>query len=1492
MKKTVINILKRLRLRTWVAIILLAILLPIAAFALFKPSTSEASWYNDSFAFRIRLDFNNAGSAVTNQKVKFDIDTASLISASKLQANCADVRFTDSNGVLLRHYLDTGVAGCNNASSDYYVLFPEIVADDNFAYMYYGNPAAVDIGQTSQFAEATFSTTPALGSEEESEGPLAYWSLNEAADNTCEGGTNDVCDNSGQEKDGSITGATWQNEELCISRTCMNFDGTDDNITFSNTISGIQSVSFWLKIFNNSTTQEILDLNGTDYITSVNGTLTAAGFGTETIYIDGVAGATTLTPSRWHHVVITSASSFSGSAIKLAQVSASYGNIVLDEIKIYSYQRSATQVKNELLGNIEGTAVTFGGSQTNKSLSDGLLGYWKMDEVSGNANDASGNSLTLTNNGTTTYVNGKFGSGSEHVPASSQHFSTATAINDIKTVSFWTNPDTTTNYYVSLNSSAYITSSSGTLDATGFTNPKIYVNGIESTTIAANEWQFVTITSDIGLNADAFYIGRQSTNYYDGTLDEIRLYTVILNPGEINNLYSMSPLPIAYWDFDEKSGTSLYDSSGNNLSGTLAASMTNDDHIKGKFGNAIDLDGLNDDINLDSSASTVERYKSGTISFWMKQNSAQGTTLAFPFSLTQGTFDYNYTYVSVGNTTGSYADESICFGTRRNDVTLLVYCYRNGTGYFADDQWHHISIVTGDGNYMYVDGNKVSVSFNFGSTSTVEFSDISNVANMRIGSRVLSGSTTGYLHGVIDEMKIYNYARTAEQVIEDMNAGHPVAGSPIGSQTVYFAMDEGYGTTLNNQVETQQAITGTISGATWTTGTSCKINNCLDFDGTDDVTTITNTNDIDFDVGLSSGFSFTTWFNADSDGEADTGQIFQKGTNTYCRTDTETASTVSVECNLDLATTDANVNITGVSINEWHHLALVYDDASTITVFIDGVERGSNTGTGTTSTDSSNLLIGGTTTANFDGSIDEFKVYAAALTDEGVRIDFNANSAINFGTGNIENIDSLDGIVPGPIAWYDIENKNTNSTLYDISSNGNDLSLIGKTNEDWLPGKIGKSLKFNGDKTKYAGGDIYVDPGNNLTISAWVYPTVSDEVSFVTGAHESCLTSNRYWSPFEILINGGYFEYQIHQTTDCTTGFLWDIYRSSYGQLPLNKWSHISVTVSSNDTEARTVTMYVNGLSYGRSQTDNFTTTGAFSGRTYFTFIGSDGDTDQGTGENNDGFKGKIDDVKYYNSVLTSEQIRYLYDKGAPGSHWQFDECEGNIAHGTGVLDNNATITIGGTGSYTSTGTCDSGVGTEAWNGGTNGKINGSIAFDGTDDYIDLGDNSEYEFSSSTSEFSITTWIKMSALENHKTIFSKYKANTAAREYMFIIYNGKPYFLLSEDGTSSNARVEYTTNFTASIETWYHVAFTVNMATDNYRIFVNGKEESTTDSGSVISTLYAGAGRAMIGAVDYSSSSPDLFFSGSIDDLRLYNYELSSSQIKKIMNDGSVRFGD
>ena len=67
-----------------------------------------------------------------------------------------------------------------------------------------------------------------------------------------------------------------------------------------------------------------------------------------------------------------------------------------------------------------------------------------------------------------------------------------------------------------------------------------------------------------------------------------------------------------------------------------------------------------------------------------------------------------------------------------------------------------------------------------------------------------------------------------------------------------------------------------------------------------------------------------------------------------------------------------------ITDRRWHHIA-VTNDAGTLTLYIDGVSAG--TGTGTASAASATVYLGDDGTSSpFDGAIDEFAIYDAALT--------------------------------------------------------------------------------------------------------------------------------------------------------------------------------------------------------------------------------------------------------------------------------------------------------------------------------------------------------------------------------------------------------------------------------------------------------------------------------------------------------------------------------
>jgi len=79
---------------------------------------------------------------LTNYQASLAINTATLISASKMQADCDDIRLTDNTGQALSFYIDENSEVCNSSSTRIYFKYPQIPTSGALVYFYYGNSSA------------------------------------------------------------------------------------------------------------------------------------------------------------------------------------------------------------------------------------------------------------------------------------------------------------------------------------------------------------------------------------------------------------------------------------------------------------------------------------------------------------------------------------------------------------------------------------------------------------------------------------------------------------------------------------------------------------------------------------------------------------------------------------------------------------------------------------------------------------------------------------------------------------------------------------------------------------------------------------------------------------------------------------------------------------------------------------------------------------------------------------------------------------------------------------------------------------------------------------------------------------------------------------------------------------------------------------------------------------------------------------------------------
>ena len=284
-----------------------------------------------------------------------------------------------------------------------------------------------------------------------------------------------------------------------------------------------------------------------------------------------VYGSTNLNDGRWHHVAFTYSGANDASGILLyvdgsaetltTLINTDPGTLVdtgikigqfapnlnffdgkMDDVRIYNRALSAGEVAGLYT---MGTATV--NASTNALNTNGLVGQWSFDgkqtvwtsSSAATTLDTSGNNYTgtLTNMSRATSVTeGKIGQAIDF-GGTNQYVSVGAGYNGVKSVSFWIKPDSTTKKIIDLNGTANIEVVAQTIAANGFTSPTIYVDGAVSSIIDTN-WHFVTITTGTSINASAVDIGRVSSGYFDGKLDDVRFYSSALSTTEVASLYN------------------------------------------------------------------------------------------------------------------------------------------------------------------------------------------------------------------------------------------------------------------------------------------------------------------------------------------------------------------------------------------------------------------------------------------------------------------------------------------------------------------------------------------------------------------------------------------------------------------------------------------------------------------------------------------------------------------------------------------------------------------------------------------------------------------------------------------------------------------------------------------------------------------------------------------------------------------------------------------
>jgi hypothetical protein len=200
---------------------------------------------------------------------------------------------------------------------------------------------------------------------------------------------------------------------------------------------------------------------------------------------------------------------------------------------------------------------------------------------------------------------------------------------------------------------------------------------------------------------------------------------------------------VGWWNFDEVSGKTAADSSGEGHNGTLKGSLSFDGNsVTGHVGKALQFSGGDNYVEIVGYKGIVGT-QARTVAAWIKTKRDNGQILSWGLDEGGGMFIFGYVQ-----------------GRRRIGVTPQGgYLYMNAKTH--DDAWHHVAAVVEEAELpnlhdhvkIYKDGEVAEI-HDIGILDLWPIDTISDL-DVRIGK--------GF-EGVIDDVRIYDRALSAEEI--------------------------------------------------------------------------------------------------------------------------------------------------------------------------------------------------------------------------------------------------------------------------------------------------------------------------------------------------------------------------------------------------------------------------------------------------------------------------------------------------------------------------------------------------------------------------------------------------------------------------------------------------------------------------------------------------------------------------------------------------------
>lgn len=529
-------------------------------------------------------------------------------------------------------------------------------------------------------------------------------------------------------------------------------------------------------------------------------------------------------------------------------------------------------------------------------------------------------------------------------------------------------------------------------------------------------------------------------------------------------------------------------------------------------------------------------------------------------------------------------------------------------------------------------------------------------------------------------------------------------------------------------------------------------------------------------------------------------------------------------------------NAGGVSFDVWQHLVITYN-GTTVTIYKNGIQVGSGAASGL-SAGTANTMLFGTAggSQSYFGDMDDIRIYNRVL---------NASEAAALGSESAGQSRIVSASTQkGLAAQYKFDGDAKDATP--ISTHG---TVSGAALTTDRKGSANKAYQFDGTDDSIATGTINLASTDKVSIAFWLnwnaYAS-DDDLAMEFSTNFSSVTNGFIVNPNSSTCSGG-FEVSLKGNIGFNTG--------CFARPTAAAWHHFVIILDKAQTTNEVLSMYIDGVSQSATSRPNTSNnTGNFGSQPLYimsrantTLFGA----------------GKMDDVRIYNRAISATDVGVLYEtynavisvsdlqKQLVGQ-WSFDgDAKDRTPYSNhGTIVNGAALT------------------TDRLS-----RASRAYIFDGTNDYISLPNSAGVDVET----VSISAWVKTTS-SSQMAIVEKVNNTFTPNRYPYVvrIASGGAAYCGKYDGTNNPGAS--TGAVTINDGQWHHVSCTIADG-GNIKIYTDGVLRGTTSDTAVGNTTNG----IDIGVGDrINSGTPVIPFNGSIDELRIWNRELSATEILRL----------